>query len=160
MRVAIPNWQGRVSPVFDVAENILLADISGKQVNLRQDLALSSRDPFERARLLRALRTEILICCTLSRPHQMALASAGIRIIPHICGQVEEIINAISNGQLSDSFLMPGCRGRSRVDWLNSFCADGQCKKSKLAAQQEKGGNRDVQRIFPRRGGGRSVGTS
>ena len=141
MRVAIPNWQRRVSPVFDVAENVLLADISGGQVILRQDLAVSSKDPFERARLLRALGTEILICCTLSRPHRMALASAGIQIIPHICGPVEEIIDAIANGRLSDSFLMPGCKRRSRVD---RFSVDGRCKKSKLVAQRKKGENPDI----------------
>jgi len=27
MKIAIPNWQGRVSPVFDVARDVLLVDV-------------------------------------------------------------------------------------------------------------------------------------
>ena len=110
MRVAIPTWEGRVSPVFDVAEKILLEEISNEPLKLGQELTVPEKNPLERARFLKAFGAEIVICCALSRPHQIALASEGIRVISHICGRVEEVIEAIYNGKFPDSCLMPGCK--------------------------------------------------
>ena len=84
MRVAIPIWEGRVSPVFDVAEKILLEEISSELLKLDQELTVSEKDPFERARFLKAFGAEIVICCALSRPHQIALTSAGRRLGPYL----------------------------------------------------------------------------
>jgi predicted Fe-Mo cluster-binding NifX family protein len=144
MRIAIPNWQGRISPVFDVAENIMLVDMSGNRVDLCQELVLPATDPYERAQLLHTLRTEILICCTLSRPHQMALVSAGIRVIQHICGQVEEVLEAITNGRFPGSLLMPGCRDRSKSEHLNLFLKSAHCKRSERRPKRKGEENRDV----------------
>jgi predicted Fe-Mo cluster-binding NifX family protein len=121
MRVAIPTWRGRISPVFDVAEKILLEDISNEPLKLRQELTLIEKDPYERARLLKACGAEIVICCALSRPHQIALASAGIRVISHICGRVEEVREAIIKGRFPDSCLMPGCKHLPRSERSKVF---------------------------------------
>jgi predicted Fe-Mo cluster-binding NifX family protein len=86
MRVAIPLWQGRVSPVFDEASRILLVDISDKEEQHRQEEFLIARNPFERAQLLPRLGVDLLICGMISQTQQTALVSAGIQIIPHICG--------------------------------------------------------------------------
>jgi predicted Fe-Mo cluster-binding NifX family protein len=114
MRVAIPLWQGRVSPVFDEASRILLVDISDKQEQHRQEEPLKTRSPFERAQLLPKLGVELLICGMISQTQQAALASAGIRIIPHICGPMEDVIAAFLDGRIENgALLMPGC-GRGR----------------------------------------------
>ena len=113
MKFAVPNWEGRISPVFDVAENILLVEASDGCENRREEVLLTTGDPFERARLLRELGTDLLICGMLSLPQQRALASAGIRIIPHICGDVKEVIEAFLGGQLDrQPLVMPGCGRR------------------------------------------------
>jgi predicted Fe-Mo cluster-binding NifX family protein len=116
MRVAIPLWQGRVSPVFDEASRILLVDISGKQEQHRQEESLAERNPFERAQLLPKLGVDLLICGMISQTQRNALASAGIRIIPHICGPMEEVIAAVLDGRIEGgALLMPGCGGRKRL---------------------------------------------
>jgi predicted Fe-Mo cluster-binding NifX family protein len=116
MRVAIPLWQGRVSPVFDEASRILLVDVFEKQEQHRQEESLISRNPFERAQMLPKLGVDLLICGMISQTQQAALASAGIRIIPHICGPMEEVIAAWLDGRIeSGAFLMPGCGGRRRL---------------------------------------------
>jgi predicted Fe-Mo cluster-binding NifX family protein len=116
MRVAIPLWQGRVSPVFDEASRILLVDICEKQEQRRQEEALTVRNPFERAQLLPKLGVDLLICGMISQTQQTALASAGIRIIPHICGPLEKVIAAILDGRIeAGALLMPGCRGSKRI---------------------------------------------
>ncbi len=115
MRVAIPLWQGRVSPVFDEARRILLVDIFEKQEKSRQEESLTARNPFERAQLLPELGVDLLICGMISQTQQTALASAGIRIIPHICGPMEDVIAAFLDGRIENgALLMPGCSGRKR----------------------------------------------
>jgi predicted Fe-Mo cluster-binding NifX family protein len=116
MRLAIPLWQGRVSPVFDEANRILLVDVYEKQEQHRQEEPLTSRNPFERAQLLPRLGVNILICGMISQTQQTAIASAGIRIIPHICGPMDEVIAAFLDGRIeSGEMLMPGCSGRRRL---------------------------------------------
>jgi len=116
MRIAIPLWQGRVSPVFDEANRILLIDISEKQERYRQEESLTTRNPFERAQVLPKLGVDLLICGMISQTQQTALTSAGIRIIPCICGSMEEVIAAFLDGRLENgALLMPGCRCRKRM---------------------------------------------
>jgi predicted Fe-Mo cluster-binding NifX family protein len=116
MRVAIPLWQGRVSPVFDEANRILLVDISGRQEQRRQEELLAVQNPFERAKLFPKLGVDVLICGMISQIQQTALASVGIRIIPHICGSMEDVIAAFLDGRIeSGALLMPGCGGRRRL---------------------------------------------
>jgi predicted Fe-Mo cluster-binding NifX family protein len=110
MRVAIPLWQGRVSPVFDEASRILLVDIFKNSELNRQEAPLLARNPFHRAQLLPTLGVDLLICGMISQTQRAALAPAGIKIIPHICGTMEEVIAAFLDGQIEDGALrMPGC---------------------------------------------------
>lgn len=116
MRVAIPFWQGRVSPVFDEASRILLVDISNKQEQHRQQEFLSEQNPFERARLLPKLGVDLLICGMISQTQQAAICSAGIRIIPHICGSMEDVIAAVLEDRIECSELrMPGCGSHKKL---------------------------------------------
>jgi predicted Fe-Mo cluster-binding NifX family protein len=116
MRIAIPLWQGRVSPVFDEANRILLVDVLEKQELHRQEEILAARNPFERAQVLPKLGVDLLICGMISQTQQIALASAGIRIISCICGTMEEVIAAFLDGCIENgALLMPGCRGRKRM---------------------------------------------
>jgi predicted Fe-Mo cluster-binding NifX family protein len=116
MRVAIPLWQGRVSPVFDEATRLLLVDISNRREQRRHEEFLGAQNPFERARLLPKLGVDLLICGMISQIQQNALASAGVRIIPHICGSMEDVINAFLDGRIENGALrMPGCGNPKRM---------------------------------------------
>jgi predicted Fe-Mo cluster-binding NifX family protein len=115
MRIAIPVWQGRVSPVFDEASRVLLVDVSEKQEQHRQEESLTTRKPFDRAQLLPRLGVDLLICGMISQTLQTALSSAGIQIVPCICGTMEEVIAAFLDGRIESGALrMPGCTGRRR----------------------------------------------
>ena len=115
MKVAIPHWQGRVSPVFDVAGNVLVVEISDGVQRSRQDFTLEAEDPQLRAAGLAQTGADLLICGAISWPLEMALSAAGIDVIPQTCGDVEQVLEAFARGQLQqDAFLMPGCCGRRR----------------------------------------------
>jgi len=115
MRLAIPHWQGRVSPVFDVAGSLLLIDLDRNGVVNRRSIALKDDNAFGRARCIADLNVDMLICGAISRPLELALVSAGIEVFPQTCGDVEQVLTAYMTGRLrQNSFLMPGCCGRRR----------------------------------------------
>lgn len=116
MKVAIPHWQGRVSPVFDVAGSVLIAEIGDGAAEGREEVLLNGvEDPQVRAARLRECGADFLICGAISRSLEAAVLAAGVEIIPQTCGDVERVLAAFADGRLSqDAFLMPGCFGRRR----------------------------------------------
>ena len=115
MKVAIPQWQGRVSPVFDVAGQMLVVEIDGGREWSRQERHLDAEFPQARAAWLVREGIDVLICGAISRCQESAVVQAGVELIPQICGDVECILDAFIEGQLEqDSFRMPGCRGKGR----------------------------------------------
>ncbi len=115
MRLAIPTSAGRISPVFDVAERLLLVDINDGLETHRQEEQINITNPMQRTMRLTGLGVNLLICEAISRPLEMMLVAAGVQVIPQTCGSVEEVIRAFVTGQLTErSFLMPGCCRRRR----------------------------------------------
>ena len=115
MRLAIPHWQGRVSPVLDVAGSLLLVDLDRGGETNRQSVALEEDSIKDRAKRIADLGVNALICGAISWPLELALTSAKIEVIPQTCGDVEQVVSAYLTGQLHQgSFLMPGCRGRRK----------------------------------------------
>ena len=115
MRIAIPIWRGRISPVFDVAGLLLLVDVQeGKEIR-REEITVETLNLIARVKQLTELDTNLVICGGISWPLERMLISTGIRIIPQTCGPVEEVFQAFLAGQLTEqAFLMPGCCGRRR----------------------------------------------
>jgi predicted Fe-Mo cluster-binding NifX family protein len=113
MKIAIPYWQGRISPVFDEATRLVVVDTDhGREVG-REIQTLTCFDPWGRAREVLTLGARILICGAISRPLETALWGAGITVIARTCGPVEEVLVAFVNGRLeNDAYRMPGCGSR------------------------------------------------
>jgi predicted Fe-Mo cluster-binding NifX family protein len=115
MIVAIPVWQGRVSPVFDVAGQLLVIEVDGSAEGERGHETLPDEIPERRVERLRAMGVETLICGAISRPLETMLAGNGIEVISRICGDAEEVLQAfLSAGLHEDKFAMPGCCGQKR----------------------------------------------
>jgi predicted Fe-Mo cluster-binding NifX family protein len=115
MKVGIPTWDGRISPVLDVARRLLIVDVKGNSEVSRSGADLAGTHPAARVEQMRGLGVEVLICGAVSWPLEAILTSAGVRVIPQTCGLVEDVLRAFLAGQLRDeSFLMPGCCGRRR----------------------------------------------
>jgi predicted Fe-Mo cluster-binding NifX family protein len=111
MRVAIPQWQGRVSPVFDVAVNLLLIDMEDGRETRREERRLIATEPSARIVEFLSCGAGILICGAISAPLRSRLIAAGVQVIGFACGMVDEVLAAYLNGSLaSRRFVMPGCQ--------------------------------------------------
>lgn len=113
MRIAIPDRQGRVSPVFDAARHLWVVDIENGRETARSATFLSQRDPLERAKHVYRCGAKVLICGAISWPLLLSLSSLGVKVIPFICGSIEEIVSAFCRDRLTeDRYHMPGVK-----DW-------------------------------------------
>ncbi|MGB2986368.1 MAG: NifB/NifX family molybdenum-iron cluster-binding protein [Phycisphaerae bacterium] len=115
MKVAIPTWTGRVSPVFDVAKRLVVVTLEGSREVNREEAGIEETQLTARAKRVTQLSVDVLICGAISMPLEAMLVSAGVRVIPHTCGPVENVLRAFVSGCLTDqAYLMPGCCGRRR----------------------------------------------
>jgi len=127
MRIALPVWQDRISPVFDVAGQLLLVDVADGCEIMRDAKMLNAATPEARIAHLRELGVETLICGGISQPLELGLADHGIRVTARVCGNVEEILAAFLAGRLRESrFAMPGCCGRRRQGMGRPGCQQGR----------------------------------
>lgn len=115
MRIALAAHEGRISPVLDVARRLVIIDLQDDREAGRQEAALAGASVAARVASVQELGVDVLLCGALSRPLEAALVAAGVRLIPHICGDVDEIAEAFRSGNLADgAYVMPGCCGRRR----------------------------------------------
>jgi predicted Fe-Mo cluster-binding NifX family protein len=112
MRVGIPIWNGRVSPVLDTAERVVVVDTEADAGEVREEVALELRRLPLRAARIAELRLDVLVCGAVSRPLAEMLTAAGVPVQPWISGQVKEVLGALTAGQLDrPRYRMPGCCG-------------------------------------------------
>ncbi len=110
VRIGISIWQGRISPVFDTAQQLLIIDIDNqKEVNRKEEMLKETLMPL-RASVIANLNINVLICGAISRELADMLSSMGIRVLPFISGNMDTILMAYLENRLdSRQFLMPGC---------------------------------------------------
>lgn len=110
-RLALPVAGTRISPLFDVARSLILADIEDGRVTNRAQHEVGDESPQARVRLLAVLGTGILVCGGISRPLAMMVEAQGIRVTPWVMGEVDAVLAAYIDGRLATpGFTMPGCR--------------------------------------------------
>ena len=116
MRFAMPIWNGRISPVFDVAADLLVIEVhDGAEVG-RANVTLDGSAPAVRAGQLADLGVDVLICGAISRELEDLISSAGVSsVVSQTRGRADHVLDAYLSGALtSRAFLMPGCESHCR----------------------------------------------
>jgi predicted Fe-Mo cluster-binding NifX family protein len=109
MKIAIPSWEGRVSPVLDSASNLLVIEVRDQREVGRSEHLIADNTIAQRCNMVKALGIDRIICGAVSNPFGRMLASSGIKLYPGITGAVEEVLQAFLNGTLNrDAFFLPG----------------------------------------------------
>jgi len=111
MRIALPIWEDKISPVLDTALRLLVVDLESRREIGRFEIYMDEIDISRRSSRIKALAINVLICGAISRPFIQMLTAAGIHVIAGIAGQAREILTAYGEDRLSDPrYRMPGCR--------------------------------------------------
>jgi predicted Fe-Mo cluster-binding NifX family protein len=115
MRIGIPTWNGRVSPVLDTAERLLVMETTAPDDPAPSEIPLGPGPPAHRALRIAELELDLLICGAVTRPLARYLESLGVPLCPWVSGATEEVVSALEAGRLDEPrFMMPGRCGRPK----------------------------------------------
>ena len=129
MKAAFTFWNGRISPVFDVAGQVLLVESRQGTVFQKTVSSLPTASAMEKLAFLSGERIDILVCGAISRPVLYAAEACGIKVYPFCSGEVDELIRAWLEERLEQGhYAMPGCgRGRHRRQSCNGRRGGRRC---------------------------------
>lgn len=109
VRVAIPIFRSRVSPVFDSCTRVLLIDIDHNIEIERSEIYLDGLLLTERMAVLQKSKVKTIICGGISDILQNMLRGINICLISGIAGEVDQVVSAYLSERLNEpKFLMPG----------------------------------------------------
>ncbi|MGD8367679.1 MAG: hypothetical protein PVG78_08555 [Desulfobacterales bacterium] len=109
IRVAIPIFKERVSPVLDSCTRVVLVDIVNDHEVDRKELYLDALSLTERVRILCKSKVAAVVCGGISELLETMLTSAGIDLIGDITGEVDQVLAAyLAKGLDDPRFHMPG----------------------------------------------------
>jgi predicted Fe-Mo cluster-binding NifX family protein len=121
MKLAIPEFNGRVSPTFDFCRHLLLVEISSGEPSMMTALDLSGLESVRRSRFLKKLEVDILLCGGISRKLAEDIEENDIRVISWLSGEIQEVLHAYLKNKLPDPQLtLPGCHsGANKIRFQN-----------------------------------------
>jgi predicted Fe-Mo cluster-binding NifX family protein len=109
VRIAIPIFRSRVSPVFDSCTRVLLVDIEHKKEIERSEIYLDKLSITERAAILQKLKVKTIICSGISDMLHNMLQSVKINLTTGIAGEIDQVVAAYLSKKLNEPrFHMPG----------------------------------------------------
>jgi predicted Fe-Mo cluster-binding NifX family protein len=113
MRIAFAHWENRIAPVFDTAGQIYVIDADSGHIVTEAKEPLAEGPSVRKVLRLVELGVGTLVCGAISRPMYELVSAYGIQVVPFVAGDLSEIIQVWLCGNLdSDTYTMPGCRGR------------------------------------------------
>lgn len=118
INVAVTVWNNRISPVFDSAQALLVAEIHGSEIvdAVVRTVQTSIFDRF--LSLLAEQNVQVLICGALCEAPALLIEKQGIEVISFVTGEAENVLESYLNGNDLAEFAMPGC-GRGRCCRMN-----------------------------------------
>jgi predicted Fe-Mo cluster-binding NifX family protein len=138
MKIAIPIWEGRVSPVMDTAQQLLVVEVRDGRERSRTLESMPRLHPVHLVRFIGDLGIDLVICGSVSRQLEWLLELSGTKVIPWIRGNVDKILTAYASGDLQDgSFSLPGCRSRFGPQRRGRRRGQGRCSQYRRYPEED-----------------------
>jgi len=94
-KAAFAYWDNRIAPVFDNARQLYLVEIDdSEQITNEAQETLPDDQPVQKALRLAQLAVNTLVCGAISRSLQEIVCAYGIRLVPFVAGELQEVIQA------------------------------------------------------------------
>ena len=140
MKVALTIWDNRISPVFDAASTLLVAEIENQEVVTRRYESFNPERMSRLLEILSRLQVDMLICGAISNTLSSVITHGNIKLIPFIGGNVEDVLELIAQGMdIVPAFLMPGCGSRAcGKKGLRRVMNSSDLKMTPMSKQEEK----------------------
>lgn len=110
MKIAITVWGNRVSPVFDAASTLFIAEVRNRAILKKNYAAFNPAVPADLLSLLKKKGISILICGAISTKSAELLVENDIKLISFVTGNALKILDDFASKQtIEKTFMMPGC---------------------------------------------------
>ncbi|WP_020589241.1 NifB/NifX family molybdenum-iron cluster-binding protein [Desulfobacter curvatus] len=114
MKIAITTWGNRVSPVFDAAQTLLIADIENQSIHSKKYESFKPDDIAALVSLLNREKVTALVCGAISETYATRLIENRIRMFSFITGNAMDVLECLAAHHIiKPSFMMPGCTSAS-----------------------------------------------
>ena len=94
MKIAVTTCDGRISPVFDVAREVLVVHLERGREVCRHSRALDGDPPRRQLHRLVDLGVDVLICGGITAGQRALLRAAGIHVADQSVGTVDQALGA------------------------------------------------------------------
>jgi len=113
MKIAITTWENRISPVFDTSRHVRVFELSDNGIDSHIE-DIGSNVPYGKVESIKRLGIDVLICGAITKMLYTDIVNAGIRVVPFVCGNVEDVLHEYLNkNKIDEKFLMPGCQNKT-----------------------------------------------
>jgi predicted Fe-Mo cluster-binding NifX family protein len=130
MKVAVPCYHNRISPVFDTAQHVILFEMDNVGIRNRTEISLGDMNCALRVSTLSQWQVDTLLCGAISRPLHEMLINAGIQVIPFLAGDLDTVVAAFIQGNVNQmQYRMPGCCRRHK-QWNGAWGRNRKGKQS------------------------------
>ncbi len=123
MKIAIPVWENKISPVLDTASRLLVVELTESGQMSRFEIYLDERNLTRRCLRIQDLGIDTLLCGAVTRHFSDMLKSGGVTIVPGFSGQPDDVLQACFEGEVGQGdLLMPGWSKdylQEQIDGLN-----------------------------------------
>jgi len=116
--VAIPVWDDRLSTTLDFARKLVLVETDGERELSRREVTLNEDTAERRARRIRDLGGQVVLCGAVSQPLARAVSRMGIQLLPFLSGPIDDVLAAYLCDRLADPrFLLAGSTHGAGKKW-------------------------------------------
>ena len=110
MKIALPINHDEISTVIDFSTQVVIVTIIHGRVNSKENMIFPVEVPVIQVETLLDHGVDLVICGSMSKQFCRTAELRGLKIISHICGNIEEVIEAyLSDNLAAERFLLPGC---------------------------------------------------
>jgi len=120
MKIGITVWKNRISPLCDSARRLLITEIENRTIVGSHYETFHSEVVSSKAIKIYTMGVKVVICGAISYFLANMIEAYGIRIIPFVAGDVNQVLDAYLKGNLPTPFFSKHDRGLWYSDY--SIC--------------------------------------
>ncbi len=109
VKLAVTVWGNRISPVFDAASTLLVAEITDKKISGQYYTAFDPQSPTDLIHTLKKNHVTTLVCGAISKTPARLILDQHIHLIPFVTGNVRQFLDSFAlNQTVEKKYRMPG----------------------------------------------------
>jgi len=110
LKIAITIWGNRISPVFDAAGTLLVAQIENRMIIKKTYKSFNPAIPYDLIKILKKMQISVLICGAISTKPADLIVENDIKLVSFVTGNAIKLLDNFAHKQtIEKTFMMPGC---------------------------------------------------